>query len=77
MSFIICLYRAAFHLNVTTSPLKNAAGENTCHQQVIVCSRYMGSQHQESNMALIEIGFVSGYEVDKSSLNVSLFYLVN
>ncbi len=65
-----CLCRAAFHLNVTTTPLKNAAGRNTCHQHLTICSRYLGTNHEESNMALIEIGFVSGYEVDKNSLNV-------
>lgn len=51
--------------------LTDATGQKTCHQKLTVCSRYIGSQHiKESNMALIEIGFVSGYEINKASLTV-------
>lgn len=59
---------ALFHLNVSTAQETGGGGEK-CRHQLVVCSRYLGSKNQESNMALIEIGFVSGYEVDKVSLN--------
>lgn len=49
---------------------ETGGGGEKCRHQLVVCSRYLGSKNQESNMALIEIGFVSGYEVDKVSLNV-------
>lgn len=60
--------RAAFHLNVTSAAVNNSPG--SCQHQLVVCSRYLKSGEHESNMALIEIGLVSGYEIDKSSLNV-------
>lgn len=72
INVVVSVFRAAFHLNVSIVALEKSAGQNTCQQQVVVCSRYLGSKHQESNMALIEIGFVSGYEVDKTSLNVRI-----
>jgi hypothetical protein len=74
VSVFFLFFRAAFHLNVSNVPVQNDAGQkNKCQQQVVVCSRYLGSKHEESNMALIEIGFVSGFEVDKASLNVRNF----
>lgn len=51
--------------------LTDVTGQMTCHHKLTVCSRYIGSQDiKESNMALIEIGFVSGYQINKASLNV-------
>ncbi len=56
---------AAFELNVTN--VEEKEGVKCGPQRLTVCVRYASPQ-QASNMALLEIGLVSGYETNKSSL---------
>ena len=54
----------AFDLTLTTAPLnQGACGAHN----LTICPKYLLSE--SSNMALIEIAMISGYQVDKSSLD--------
>ncbi|CAL7935225.1 unnamed protein product [Xylocopa violacea] len=56
----------AFDLSVSA---RSVAYENECSlQEITICARYKMSD-EESNMALLEIGMISGYVPDRASLN--------
>lgn len=59
----------AFDLTINTEPVMS--GGEWSMQKLTVCSRYKMAD-EESNMALLEIGMVSGYVPDKPSLHALL-----
>uniref|UniRef100_A0A0C9R6R1 TEP1-F n=1 Tax=Fopius arisanus TaxID=64838 RepID=A0A0C9R6R1_9HYME len=59
----------AFDLVVNTEPV--ASGDECSMQKISVCVRYKMAD-EESNMALLEIGMISGFIPDKGSLHALL-----
>ena len=55
---------AAFDLSLTTAPTGH---EDCATHKMTICPKYLLAQ--SSNMALVEIAMISGYEADKSHLN--------
>lgn len=50
---------------------RNVRHQGSCDaHELKVCTQYLGSLDESSNMALMEIDFISGHEADKETIMV-------